>query len=76
MDMTIKIFRLALLLAPNFFDGGGNPSQQKGSLPILQVPIRLTDVWCGRPHEIMEPLPLKEVLIICFKAQKRGKEIN
>ena len=38
-------------------DGGKNPSQQKGSLPIPQVPIRLTNVWYGRPDGIMDPLP-------------------
>ena len=38
-------------------DGGKNPSQQRGSLPIPQVPIRLTNVWYGRPDEVMDPLP-------------------
>ena len=38
-------------------DGGKNPLQQKGSLPISQVPIRLTNTWYGRPDEIMESLP-------------------
>ena len=38
-------------------DKGKNPSQQKGSLPVLQFPIRLTNVWYGRPDRIMDPLP-------------------
>ena len=38
-------------------DGGKNPSQQRGSLPVLQVPIRLTNVWYGRLDGIMDLLP-------------------
>ena len=38
-------------------DGSKNPSQQRGSLPVPQVPIILTNVWYGRPDEIMDPLP-------------------
>ena len=38
-------------------DGGKNPSQQRGSLPVSQVPIRLTNVWYGRSDGIMDPLP-------------------
>ena len=38
-------------------DGGKNPSQQTGSLPIPQVPIRLTNISYGRPDGIMDPLP-------------------
>ena len=38
-------------------DGGKNPSQQRGSLPVPQVPIGLTNVWYGRPDGIMDPLP-------------------
>jgi hypothetical protein len=38
-------------------DRGKNPSQQRGSLPVPQVPIRLTNVWYGRPNGIMDPLP-------------------
>ena len=41
----------------NFVDRGKNPLQQRGSLPILQVPIRLTNVWYGRPDGIMDQLP-------------------
>ena len=33
------------------------PHNKQGSLPIPQVPIRLTNVWCGRPYGIMAPLP-------------------
>ena len=38
-------------------DGGKNPSQQRETLPIPQVPIRLTNVWCGRLDGIMDSLP-------------------
>ena len=76
MDMKIKIFWLALLLAPNLVDEGKNTSQEKGTLPILQVPIKLTNFWCGRLDGIMDSLPLKEVLIVCFKDKKRSKEIG
>ena len=31
----------------NFVDGRKNPSQQRGSLPVPQVPIRLTTIWYG-----------------------------
>ena len=40
-----------------FVDGGKNPSQQRGSLPVSQVPIRLTNIWYGRPDGIMDLLP-------------------
>ena len=40
-------------------DGGKNPSQQRGSLPVLQVPIRLMNIWYGRPTGIMDLLPSK-----------------
>ena len=38
-------------------DGGKNPLQQRGSLPIPQVPIRLTNIWYGRPDRVMDSLP-------------------
>ena len=38
-------------------DGGKNPSQQRGSLPVPQVAIRLTNIWYGRPDRIMDLLP-------------------
>ena len=38
-------------------DRGKSPSQQRGSLPVPQVPIRLTNIWYGRPDGIMGPLP-------------------
>ena len=40
-------------------DVGKNPSQQRGSLPISQVPIRLTNIWYGNPNGIMDLLPSK-----------------
>ena len=39
-------------------DRGENTSQQRGTLLVLQVPIRLTNVWCGKLDEIMDLLPL------------------
>ena len=41
----------------NFVDGEKNPSQQGGSLPVPQIPIRLMNVWYGRPDGVMDPLP-------------------
>jgi len=38
-------------------DGGKNPSQQRETLPIPQVSIRLMNVWYGRLNGIMDPLP-------------------
>ena len=38
-------------------DWGKNPSQQRETLPVLQVPIRLMNIWCGRLDGIMDPLP-------------------
>ena len=55
--MTIITIRFDPPSSTNFVDGAKNPSQQSGTLPILQVPIRLTNIWCGRPDEIMDPLP-------------------
>ena len=52
-------------------DGGKNPSQQRETLLIPQVPIRLTNVWCGRLDGIMDPLPSKVwFMVVCFKAQE------
>ena len=36
-------------------DGGKNPSQQREALPILQVPIRLMNIWNGRLDGVMDP---------------------
>ena len=38
-------------------DKGKNPSQQKGSLLVPQVLIRLMNIWYGRTDKIM---------VICF----------
>ena len=52
-------------------DGGKHPSQQRGSLPIPQVPIRLMNVWYGRLDGIMDPLLSKVWFLVgCFKAQE------
>ena len=37
-------------------DGRKNPSQQRETLPIPQVPIRLMNIWCGRLDGIMDLL--------------------
>lgn len=57
MDMTIITIRFGPPSSTNFVDEGENPSQQRRTLPVPQVPIRLTNVWCGRPSGIMDPLP-------------------
>ena len=54
----------------NFVDGGKNNSQQRETLPTLQVPIRLTNVWYGRIDGIMDLLPSKFSGLVCFKAQE------
>ena len=52
-------------------DGGKNPSQERETLPIPQVPIRLTNVWYGRLDGIMDTLPSKFWFVVgCFKAQE------
>ena len=40
-----------------YVDRGKNTSQQRGSLPIPQVPIRLVNIWYGSPDGIMDLLP-------------------
>ena len=45
------IFLLSVLM------GGKNPSQQRETLPVPQVPIRLTTIWNGKLDEVMDPLP-------------------
>ena len=40
-----------------FVEGGKNPSKQRETLPVLQVPIRLTNIWTGKLNGIMDPLP-------------------
>ena len=57
----------------NFVDGGKKPSQQRETLPVLQAPSRLTNVWYGRLDKIMDPLPSK-VGSIVFKAQEHKNE--
>ena len=53
-------------------DGGKNPSQQRETLPIPQVPIRLTNVWYRRLEKIMDPLPSKFV-VLCDLKLKNNK---
>ena len=43
-------------LLKGFVDGGKNPSQQRETFPVPQVPIRLTAIWNGRLDGIMDPL--------------------
>ena len=52
-------------------DGGKNPSKQRETLPIPQVPIRLMNVWYGRIDGIMDLLPSKFGGLVCFKAQEQ-----
>ena len=52
-----KIIQVQCEHVSSSVDGGKNTLQQRGSLPILEDPIRLMNVWCGRPDEIMDPLP-------------------
>ena len=55
--MIIIIVSFGPPSSTNFVDMGKNPSQPKGTLFVLQVPIRLTNVWCGNLDGIMDPLP-------------------
>ena len=48
-------------------DGGKNPSQQRETLPIPQVPNRLMNVWYGRLDGIMDPLLSKFVVWFALK---------
>ena len=69
--MTIKSFWSGPPSSANFVDKGKNTSQQRDTLPIPQVPIRLTNVWYSRLDGIMDPLPSKVWLVLdCFKAQE------
>ena len=52
-------------------DGGKNPSQQRETLSIPKVPIRLTIIWYGRLDRIMDPLPYKFGGLVYFKAQEQ-----
>ena len=51
-------------------DGGKNPSQQRETLPIPQVPIRLMSIWYGKLDGIMDSLPSKFGGLVYFKAQE------
>ena len=51
-------------------DEGKNTSQQRETLPIPQVSIRLTNVWYGRLNGIMDLLPSKFGGLVRFKAQE------
>ena len=52
-------------------DRGKNPLQQRETLLILQVPMRLTNVWYGMLKGIMDLLPSKFGGLVCFKAQEQ-----
>ena len=57
--------------AQELIDGGKNLSQQRETLPILQVPVILTNVWYRRVDGIMDPLPSNVWLVLdCFKSQE------
>ena len=55
--MTVRTIRFIPPSNANFVDGGKYPSQTRGTLTIPQDTIRLTNIWCGRPDGIMDPLP-------------------
>ena len=57
MDMTILTVNFVPPSSTNFVDEGKNPSQQRETHPIPQVPIRFTNIWYGRLDKIMDPLP-------------------
>ena len=50
-------FQRTYACAYRSIDGGKNPSQQRETLPVPQVPIRLMNIWSGRLDGIMDPLP-------------------
>ena len=56
-------------------DEGKHPLQQREKLTILQVPIRLMNVWYGRLDGIMGPLPSKFVVwcVLKIKNNKRSE---
>ena len=56
-------------------DRGKNLLQQRETLPVPQVPIRLTNVWYGRLDGIMDPLPSKFVVwcTLKLKSNKRSQ---
>ena len=56
MDMTVKHLGFPPSSA-NVVDGGKGPLQQRETLPIPEVQIRLTNIWYGRLDGVMEPLP-------------------
>ena len=57
-------------------DGGKNPLQQRGSLLILQVPIRLTNVWYGRSDRIMDPLPSRRWFELVRLKQRQRVQVG
>ena len=50
---------LWVTLTFRFLHSQSVPWNKEGSLPVLQVPIRLTNIWYGRLDGIMDPLPSK-----------------
>ena len=67
LDYDIECYR-----CHNFghVDGGKNPSQQRETLPVPQVPIRLMNVWYGRINRIMDPLLSKFGALVFLKAKE------
>ena len=47
---------MVLVSLLGLFDGDKNPLQQRETMFVLQVPIRLTNVWYGRLNDIMDLL--------------------
>jgi hypothetical protein len=56
-ELLVEKYKIEKEKVKDTVDGDKKPLQQRGSFPIPQVPIRLTNVWYGRPDGIMDPLP-------------------
>ena len=54
-------------------DRGKNPSQQRETMPVLQVPIRLMNVWYGSLDGIMDMLPSKVWFVVGFFKAREHK---
>ena len=56
-----------------FVNEGKNRSQQRDTLPIPKVPIRLMNVWYDRLDEIMDPLPSRFVVWCALKLKNKKR---
>ena len=53
-DLIGENFRDGSFVCNGCVDEGKNPSQQRETLPVQQVPIILTNVWYGRLDRIKD----------------------